>query len=386
MASVARETRSAKRPRRRFSFRWPLIGLLLLIAGVSGFLGLQTDRDTAQQLEAQATASVPAGTVEVDGVRYRPIETYDVCDRVLGENPLLTDEQRAAFGPEPDPATWKLLRVLAPKVDGGTAKVKMVQPPEWLAEQQPEVGKTVPISVPECGIEGMAEVLSIGPCPPVKPGKGAVVLATFEHEVSSTVDFYVTGLAEPIGCTGNHPYWSEERQDFVRADELKPGELLSSFGPDAYVERIDVDANPKLVYNIEVQGEHVYRVTRGGLLVHNGGVCPLGKAGTGPLHHLVSKYDNLTRGWSQKWVVKSKQILDNARVSVESGWNKVYMPSHYGPHPELLHKRVYERLAAAVKGLRKNTKPYTEAVQKELRSIGQDLLDDVGKLNGPGLL
>jgi len=256
----------------RLPFRSRLIAVLLFVAGASGFMGLQTERDAARQLEAQATAvrpSVPPGTVEIDGVRYRPIETYDVCDRVLGENPLVTDEERAAFGPEPDPATWKLLRVLAPKVDGGTAKVTMVQPPEWLAEHRPEVGKTVPIWVPECGIEGMAEVLSIGPCPPVKPGTGRVVLATFEHEVSSTVDVYVTGLAEPIGCTGNHPFWSEDRQDFVRADELKPGEHLSALGADAHVERIEIDATPKLVCNIQVQGEHVYRVGANGILVHN---------------------------------------------------------------------------------------------------------------------
>jgi len=268
MPSAAPKSCSAKPPRRRFSLRWLLVGLLLLIAGVSGFMGLQTSPEVKQPLHA-ASSSLPPGAVEIDGVRYRPIETYDVCDRVLGENPLVTDEDRANFGPEPDPATWKLLRLLAPKVDGGTAKVTMVQPPEWLAEHRPEVGKTVPIWVPECGIEGMGEVLSIGPCPPLKPGKGAVVLATFEHEVSSTVDLYVTGVDEPIGCTGNHPFWSEDRQEFVRADELRGGEHRSALGRNASVQRIDVDVSPKLVYNIEVQGEHVYRVSGAGVLVHN---------------------------------------------------------------------------------------------------------------------
>jgi len=254
---------------RPLSWRWPLIGLFLLIAGVSGFLGLRTSPEVPQPLQA-TSASVPPGTVEVDGVRYRTIETYDVCDRVLGENPLVTDEERAAFGPEPDPATWKLLELRCPKVDGGWALCRTVRGPEWLEEQRPEVGGQVYISVPECGIEGDAEVLSIGPCPPVRPGEGRVVTSTFRHEVAGLVEVHVEGLEKPIGCTGNHPFWSEDRQDFVRADALREGETLATLDGTARVTSVTTRPGPQAVYNLEVQGEHVYRVSEGGILVHNG--------------------------------------------------------------------------------------------------------------------
>jgi hypothetical protein len=88
--------------------------------------------------------------------------------------------------------------------------------------EEAEVGGTVEISVPECGIEGEAEVLAIGPCPPIPPGPGRVVTGVFRHESAEIVDVAVEGLDEPIGTTANHPFWSEDRQAFVRADALRP--------------------------------------------------------------------------------------------------------------------------------------------------------------------
>jgi hypothetical protein len=256
---------------RRAFFQRLVIGLLLALAAFFGFQAIHASREPATE---KVTFRSSPDVRFINGVPFRPIENYEPCDRVLGENPLLTAKDRAGFGREPDPMTWKLLYVLAPKVDGSWAETKMVQPPEWLEEHKPEVGKTVPISVPECGIAGMAEVLSIGPCRPVKPGKGPVVLATFRHHVASTVNVYISGVAEPVGCTGNHPFWSVDRQGFVRADELREGERLDGFGPDARVERVALDGQPQEVFSILVQGEHVYRVSEAGVLVHNARPCP----------------------------------------------------------------------------------------------------------------
>jgi hypothetical protein len=248
------------------------VALFLLLATGFGYLGTQGPGPSASNQQN----ALPA-------VRMRAIETYQVCDRVLGENPELTAEDRAKFGPEPDTATWKKLELHCPKRDGSWADVTMVQPPSWLAEQGARVGGTVEISVPECGIEGHAQVLSIGLCPPVKRGQGHVVTATFRHHAVSTVHLQIEGSTEPIRCTGNHPFWSEDRRQFVRADALKIGEHLSSLhGPAALVSRTD-QPNPHPVFNIQVQGTHVYLVGADGVLVHNGGVCS--PSGTVSLFH-----------------------------------------------------------------------------------------------------
>jgi hypothetical protein len=169
-----------------------------------------------------------------------------VGDQVPADNP--TGEKDTEFGDTVDPPNWRKLVLLAPKKDGSTADVELLRPLWWLEEQQAEVGGTVDIQVPECGIEGRAEVLAIEPCPPIKPRPGLrVVTGTFKHRASQVLDVYVEGLDEPIGTTPNHPFWSEDRQTFVRADELKAGEHLRAFNGTPIVRRVVPLADPEPV-------------------------------------------------------------------------------------------------------------------------------------------
>ena len=62
--------------------------------------------------------------------------------------------------------------------------------------------------------------------------------------------------------------------DFVAAGELSAGERLATLaGPTAVLgiqpQQTRTQQTPQTVYNLEVQGQHVFRVTSNGLLVHN---------------------------------------------------------------------------------------------------------------------
>ena len=201
-----------------------------------------------------------------------PIEQIRVGLRVPGLNPELDSSQRVE--PDPDPAIWRRLELRAPKTDGSWADVVLLRPLSWLQEQQAEVGGHVWISVPECSIDGHATVLAIGPCPPIPPGPGRVVTGTFRHASARVLDLQIDGLAEPIGATANHPFWSEDRQEFVRADGLEIGERLRTLHGAARLIDTVPRSGTEPVYNLEVQTEHVYHVTDAGVLVHNGRVCP----------------------------------------------------------------------------------------------------------------
>ena len=201
-------------------------------------------------------------------VRSIPIGEYDVAFQVVAGNP--TGEHDTEFGDTVDPPLWRVLTLIAKKKDGSLADVRLLRPLWWLEEQHATVGGHVEIHVPECGIEGQAEVLAIEPCPPIKPRAGLrVVTGVFKHHASQVLDVYVEGLDEPIGTTPNHPFWSEDRQTFVRADELKEGEHLKAFNGTPIVRRVVPLADPEPVFNLEVQCDHVYHVAKNGLLVHN---------------------------------------------------------------------------------------------------------------------
>ena len=75
-----------------------------------------------------------------------------------------------------------------------------------------------------------------------------------------------------IRATNVHPIWSVAREEWVPAGELEPGELLDTLAGPVAVHSVERLESALDVYNIEVHGEHVFRVTADGVLVHN--ACP----------------------------------------------------------------------------------------------------------------
>jgi hypothetical protein len=231
---------------------------------------------------AQASVSVKSSTLPAPRpsalapqprIEAVPIGQMKVGDQVPAENP--TGEKDTAFGDTVDPPTWRKLTLIARKTDGSFADVQLLRPLAWMEEQQAETGGTVEVNVPECGIEGRAKVVSIEPCPAIQHDPHfRIVTGTFKHQAAQVLDIYIEGDDDPIGTTPNHPFWSEDRQTFVRADQLKPGEHLRAFNGTPIVHRIVPLAEPEPVFNLEVQCDHVYHVAKNGVLVHNSEPCP----------------------------------------------------------------------------------------------------------------
>ena len=98
------------------------------------------------------------------------------------------------------------------------------------------------------------------------------------HPGANILYLDITGLDEPLGVTYTHPIWSETRQDFVKAGQLEVGEQFRTLtGVSATLTRIHPHRGPpELVFNLEVDAQHVYAVAGNGLLVHNEGCVPHG--------------------------------------------------------------------------------------------------------------
>ena len=63
----------------------------------------------------------------------------------------------------------------------------------------------------------------------------------------------------------------------------------------------------------------------------------------------VTRYGNGARGWEKNWTELAQDILENAGIGINSEAHRVDLPGHRGPHPELYHMRVYERLSKAAR-------------------------------------
>ena len=69
------------------------------------------------------------------------------------------------------------------------------------------------------------------------------------------------------------PLFSEDRQAWVRAGELREGERLRTLQGAAEIVSIARKPGVHRVYNLEVQTEHTYFVSKIGVLVHNVSGC-----------------------------------------------------------------------------------------------------------------
>ncbi len=202
-------------------------------------------------------------------VKTTPIRDLRTGMRVIGDNPELADQQIDPLQIT-DRSRWRNVRLEMSKANGSLLKITLLRPVEWLDFQEAEVGSIIELDLPELGAAGPAQVLAIEPCPEIEPGHRPLITGTFEHTAANVIDLKVESESTPIGTTDNHPFWSEDRQQFVEAGQLRLGETLClADGRTTRVTSIIPRAGPQTVYNLEVSGEHVYHVGDSGVLVHN---------------------------------------------------------------------------------------------------------------------
>jgi hypothetical protein len=108
-----------------------------------------------------------------------------------------------------------------------------------------------------------------------------VVTTRFVTDAAAVVDLYLVGEERPIGVTPGHRVFSLDRETWVEAGNLQPGERLVSaassgtrgvVGADTseiVVTRVESRERRVAVYNLEVSRYHTYFVGDRGVWVHN---------------------------------------------------------------------------------------------------------------------
>ncbi|MDX1973398.1 MAG: hypothetical protein SFY68_12775 [Candidatus Sumerlaeia bacterium] len=79
----------------------------------------------------------------------------------------------------------------------------------------------------------------------------------------------IEGIAELIGVTPLHPFWSVEQAAYIPARELAPVDHV--FGENGPIQILSIEPLPGSheVINLEVHRHHVFRITTSIVLVHN---------------------------------------------------------------------------------------------------------------------
>jgi hypothetical protein len=250
---------------------WLWLAPLMLALGClwQGLPGsVREGASAAVEPRAVQAATVAAREPSGPKLRTRRIDEMRIGQRVLGNNPLASDTQRTL--PEPIVANSRLVRLRMTKDDGGELRVELLRSVAWILGEGAAIGESIWLDMPEFGASGWADVVGVEPCPTLDIGKGRLVTGRFVHSSSGNLRrLWTDAEREPTGVTGNHRYWSVTRGDFVEVDQLRVGEELDTANGRTRVRRIETDPRDQVVYNLEVHGEHVYRVGDAGVLVHN---------------------------------------------------------------------------------------------------------------------
>ncbi len=252
----------------RFSSTLKAVSVLTVLFGIwLGFAGRSIDPVTPSAIAEAAAA--PTSTPKYKTVAIREIQPAGY--KVLADNPQTPGQAAGDFG-QFDPKTWHVHRFMMNKPDGGWLRIGLARPMAWIDAVERNNSGKVWLEFEELGIGDWATLQATEPCPDTIIGEGRLVTGTFEHSSGEVLNLYIAGEATPIGSTSNHPFWSEDRQDFVQAGSLESGEHLRlADGRTTTLERAEPIAEQLPVYNLEVDGEHVYFVGQSGVLVHNSG-------------------------------------------------------------------------------------------------------------------
>ena len=120
-------------------------------------------------------------------------------------------------------------------------------------------------------------VNSVEDCPEIAIGEGSVITGRFltrqVDEIARVEIRGIDGTIETLQGTSVHPIWSLDHNDWVPLGELDEGECLQGQDGSAIVMFLCIVHRSIPVYNIEVQGQHVYEVGILGLVVHNIETC-----------------------------------------------------------------------------------------------------------------
>lgn len=162
-----------------------------------------------------------------------------------------------------------LIRLRSVHPDGSATTMEMLRPAKLVTSLGVVAGCRLPVALPDMGVAGDAEVLSVEPyCEPIRLDV-PVVTGRFVTDCAEVVEIHLDGFARAIGVTPGHPVFSADRQAWIASGELKSGERLQSANGIAIVARVEPRAERTPVYNVEVSRYHTYFVGDAGVWAHN---------------------------------------------------------------------------------------------------------------------
>ncbi|MCY2977824.1 MAG: polymorphic toxin-type HINT domain-containing protein [Planctomycetota bacterium] len=185
----------------------------------------------------------------------------------MGQNPN-RDDYDLVFG-LPDENTWRRVHMRLDRDDGVVVDIQLLRPIDWIEASGLFPGGEYEVDLPHTSARGIARVLDIAHCPMLANGDGNLVIGRFETRDAKELVKVTFEDGTTLTGTRIHPVWSLDRTDWIELGKLEIGENLQGTDGPVAVQCMTFIATSQPVYNLEIFGEHVYRVGIRGVLCHN---------------------------------------------------------------------------------------------------------------------
>ncbi|MBI9019618.1 MAG: Hint domain-containing protein [Phycisphaerae bacterium] len=191
-----------------------------------------------------------------------------------------------------DPDSWRLYRLQMANPDGSNdiIDIDCLRSAQWAGDTGAAKNALIDFVLPEMGLRGPARVVDVLPCPAIQAGPGRVVLSTVTHFNGYVLQIFLEGQTEPIEPTDTHRLYSETAGDWIPAGQLEVGQQLRTALGLRAIAKITKKPGIHRVYNIEVDTDHCYYVSKDNVLSHNTNPCAVGfGAGFGNSKKIINK-------------------------------------------------------------------------------------------------
>lgn len=178
------------------------------------------------------------------------------------------------------PYSWKWVYLQVNEDDGSYTNIHLRRPNWWFVENNAtDVGDNVHINIPQIGLNKTVSIVKIYPNQldtrfwnlnkkeylVTRPITGKV-----EHYVNNVVNLHFKENNKPLTVTTNHLLWSYDKDDWVKVENLKIGERLTTKDGLVTVKDRIKKEGWYTVYDIEVYRDHNFLVGSLNILAHNG--------------------------------------------------------------------------------------------------------------------
>jgi hypothetical protein len=266
------------------------------------------------------------------------------------------------------PYTWKWVHLEMPEAGGGMLTANLRRPNWWLIDNKAnKEGNWVKIDIEEMNISGLAQVKGVFPSwvdtritdfKEEGKNKFRPITGWFERTAPEVWN-YVFSTGDTIGSTPNHPFFSEDKQEYIAVGDLGIGERVKLAGERTatLVSKWMRENGQEKVYNLEVWRDHNFHVGVEGILVHNS--CLIGEIIEETANWF--KYKN----FKNKILKINKQTPGNIENSIATAENLPDIPANAG-------RRAEAKVARAVQE-KKDVKGYGVKVDRENGTAAGDM-------------